>query len=70
MLTPGEMFTINGHIYEDDSSSGDEDWNFGRRYQYEILPSGPTIISPLPAEADDGCFDGHQLQVNITSTGA
>jgi hypothetical protein len=70
LLRPGESFGVSGHVWEDDSTSGDEDWYFSRSYRYETLPDGPTIIGPQPGEADDACFDGHQLQVDITSTGA
>ena len=70
LLRPGESFSVSGHIWEADSDSGDEDWYFSRTYRYETLPDGPTIIGPQPGEADDSCFDGHQLQVDITSSGA
>jgi hypothetical protein len=70
-LRPGESFRIEAKLWEDDASSGDEIWNLRRVITFDQVPNGPVQYGPLPTDSyNDGCFNGHQLTVNITSTGA
>jgi hypothetical protein len=70
-LRPGESFRIEAKLREDDASSGDEIWNLRRVITFDQVPNGPVQYGPLPTDSyNDGCFNGHQLTVNITSTGA
>ncbi len=74
LLRPGETFSITGVSRESDSGR-DEVWNIGARtFSFEGLktspPPVPLGIGPRPGEPNDECFDGHSLQVSITSQGA
>ncbi len=74
LLRPGETFSITGVVRESDNGR-DEVWYIGARvYSFEGLktspPPVPLGIGPRPGEPNDECYDGHSLQVSITSQGA
>jgi len=64
-IRPGQTFRIGGHVFEEDDSSGDEDWYFSRTYDFNVV-TGQQTIKPNYGEADDGCFDDHTFTLQFT----
>ena len=65
LVRPGQSFQISGTVKEEDPGD-DEVWNFSRTYYYNDITTGQRTINPRAGEADDGCFDDHQLKVDFT----
>ena len=65
VIRPGESFSIRGTVREEDDGR-DELWNFTRSYGFGSITTGERAIGPRAGEANDGCFDDHQLKVQFT----
>ncbi len=76
ILRPGELFSITGLVNEqDEGGSSDENWNLGTIvFPISTLGNGANtrVLAPSTpgSGAADGCYDGANITLTVTVTGA
>lgn len=76
ILRPGESFSISGLVNEqDEGGSSDENWNLGTIvFGIDGLTDGVSTKTIAPSSSGsgsaDGCYDGANITMTISVSGA